>query len=709
MTGGNREGTRLALAWLAPERVVLVGASARAGSVGKAICDNLRAGTGAFALQTVNPRPLDLPGTEHFTTLADLPSGPGLAVVAIPAAAVAGSLRELGSKGIRLAVVITAGLGRESAPGKAMLAAAEAADIRLIGPNCLGLILPHHGLNASFARDMPAAGDLALVSQSGAIATAMVQWARPRGIGFSAVVSVGDMAQTGMDELITLLASDHHTRAILIYLEGLNNGPAFIAAARAAACAKPVIVLKAGRSRAASKATLSHTGALAGAWDVYRAALRKAGAVVVATLDGMFNAASLMDRYPDGAGERLAIITNGGGAGILALDALAGAGGVLAELGAGTLERLDGALACDWSRGNPVDIIGDADGARYAAAIDAVIADEGVDALLVMNCPTGVLAPGEAATATADTVRRWRKNGGSKPVFACWLGDGNRDAAAPTLQAARIPLLATPSQAVTGFGALVQARKASARHAEPEPPAPLQAAIAEARALIARVRADGRRIMSEIEAKQLLHSFGIPVVETRKLSGPDDIASACQGIAPPYALKIVSPDITHKSDFGGVALGLADQAAVKQAAEAMRSHIATRFPDARIEGFALQPMIARKSAHELFVGIATDATFGQIVLFGAGGTAIEVIADKAIGIPPLSAAEARAMIAETAIARLLGGYRHVPPADCDAIAGVIVALSRMATGLPEIAELDVNPLLADAQGVIALDARVVLA
>lgn len=698
----------LALDWLRPERVVLVGASARAGSVGKAICDNLRAGTGDFVLQTVNPKPLDLPGTAHFTTLDQLPGGPGLAVLAIPAKAVAAALRDLGSKGIRLAVVITAGLERESAHGQAMLAAAEAADIRLIGPNCLGLILPHHGLNASFARDMPEAGELAFISQSGAIATAMVQWANPRGLGFSAVASVGDMAQTGMDELIRLFADDPRTRAILIYLEGLADGAAFIAATRAASRTKPVIVLKAGRSRAASKATLSHTGALAGAWHVYRAALRKAGAVTVGTLDEMSNAASLLNRYPEGAGERLAIITNGGGAGILALDALMGTGAALAELGTQTMARLDRELACAWSRGNPVDIIGDADGARYAAAIDAVIADAAVDGLLVMNCPTGVLAPGEAARATADTIGRWREGGRDKPVFACWLGDANRDAAAPIMQAARIPLLATPSQAVNGFGALITARKASERQVEQEPhPAP-KSAIAAAQALIDRVRADGRKIMSEIEAKQLLAAFGIQVVETVRLFGLDDIAEACAQISAPYALKIVSPDITHKSDFGGVALGLADEAAVRQAAEAMRRHIAARFPEARIEGFALQPMIARKSAHELFAGIATDATFGPIVLFGAGGTAIEVIADKAIGIPPLSLHEARDMIAETEIARLLAGYRHVPATDCDAIAGVIAALSRMSLALPDIAELDINPLLADAGGVIALDARIVL-
>ncbi|MEL6877905.1 MAG: acetate--CoA ligase family protein [Pseudomonadota bacterium] len=698
----------LDLAWLSPPRVVLVGASARDGSLGKAVCDNLLEGAGHFVLQTVNPKPLTIPQAEHFTSLADLPHGPGVAVIVIPPHAVADAITALGSKGITLAVVISAGLGRDTGEGAQMLEAASQAGVRIIGPNCLGLIAPHQALNASFARGMPIAGDLAFLSQSGAIATAMLEWAQPREVGFSTVVSVGDMAQTGMGELIDLLAKDDKTRAILLYLEGLSDAPAFMQAAQRASQIKPVIALKAGRTRAARQAALSHTGALAGSWDVYRAAFRESGIVTVDTLDAMFDAASLLHRYPDPPGKRLAIVTNGGGAGILAVDALAGTGAILAELSADTLARLDAALPPTWSHGNPVDIIGDADAARYEAAVRAVLSDTGVDAVMVMNCPTALLDPGEAARATARAVESARSEGISKPVFGCWIGDENFARSAPILQAARIPVLATPADASNGFGSLVHAREARQRTGGPTKTSVSEAVIAEAKNLLESVKQDGRKILSEIEAKRLLSLFAIPVTETRLIADPDEIDEACATIAGPYALKIVSPDITHKSDHGGVALGLSDARSVRRSAQAMRAHIAQAFPDARIEGFALQPMIARKAAHELFAGIATDPTFGPIVLFGAGGTAIEVIADKAIGLPPVTSRQARRMISETRIARLLGGYRHIPATDLAAVEAVLVELSEMAIALPEISELDVNPLLADADGVIALDARVIL-
>ncbi|NVE96007.1 acetate--CoA ligase family protein [Altererythrobacter lutimaris] len=694
--------------WLKPERVVLVGASSKLGSVGQVIGANLQSGSRAFKLQTVNPQQIDWSGTTHFNSLSAIPMGPGLGVVAIPAQGVSEAIATLGKKGIRYAVVISAGLERGSELGNKMLNAARDTGVRLIGPNCLGLILPHHRLNASFARSMPAAGDLALLSQSGAIATAMLEWAEPREVGFSAVVSVGDMAQTGMGELIEIFAQDAETRAILIYLEGLNDAQRFMEAARKTTLTKPVIVLKAGRSQMAGRAALSHTGALAGSWDVYRAAFREAGIVAVDTLEDMFDVASLLSCYPEGAKENLAIITNGGGAGILAVDAMARTGARLADLSDKTVNELNAFLPTVWSRANPIDIIGDADASRYSMTIETVLADPGVDALLVMNCPTGLLKPGEAAQATVDSVERARKGGSDKPVFGCWLGDANFAAASQQLNESRIPIFSTPSDAVRGFSALLQIRRASAKASSSEVEVSNPKTMAQAQALMQSVKNDGRRILSEIEAKTLLAEFGIPVVETRLIACEDDFQEACAAIKPPYALKIVSPDITHKSDFGGVALGLSNASAVRRAAEAMKKHISDAFPDARLDGFAIQPMVARKSAHELFAGLAQDTTFGPIVLFGAGGTAIEVIADKAIGLPPVSSRQAQEMIAATRISRQLAGYRHVPQADLVAITKVLEALSRLAVTLPEIAELDVNPLLADADGVVALDARVIL-
>ncbi|MHA6332834.1 acetate--CoA ligase family protein [Qipengyuania sp. CAU 1752] len=692
--------------WLRPRRVVLVGASGEKGSVGHAVLTNLLRGADQFDLHTVNPRVMDIEGTTCHTSIEDIPDGPALAVVAIPAQAVPAALTSLAGKGISLVVIISAGLGGETQLGREMLQVAGEAGIRLIGPNCLGIILPHLHINASFASGDAPAGGLALVSQSGAIASAMVEWAAPRGVGFSAILSIGDMAQTGIDELITLMAADPQTRAILIYLEGLRDGHAFLEAARAATSIKPVIVLKAGRGADAGRAALSHTGALAGPWDVYRAAFREAGAVAVDSLDGLFDAAAILDDIPAVGGERLAIVTNGGGAGVLAVDALAAVPGELSILSEETITRLDMVLPSGWSRANPVDIIGDAGAERYVAALKAMMADDAVDAVLAINCPTGLLERGEAARAVAKVAEGTQS---CKPILACWLGDANADASREIFAAAGIPDFATPTQAIHAFGYAVAASRAHRQPVHADLAAPPPGACATGDAIIEAVLADGRRVLSEIEAKALLKAFGVPVVPTRPATTPDEAARVCSTMEGPYVLKIVSRDITHKSDFGGVALGLADAAAVKQAAEGMAKTIGKRFPEARIEGFAVQPMIRRKAAHELFAGIAVDPAFGPIVLFGAGGTAIEVINDKAIGLPPLSLTRARELIDETRISRLLSGYRNVPAIDRVALAQVITALSAMALALPKIAELDINPLIADADGVVALDARVVLA
>ena len=691
--------------WLLPRRVILVGASQEEGSVGHAVLDNLLRGAGRFDLHAVNPHALTVPGATCHTSIDGIPAGRALAVIAIPARLVPGTLRELAAKGIAFAVVISAGLGRNTEPGREMLQAARETGIRLIGPNCLGILLPHLGINASFASGDAPAGELALLSQSGAIASAMVEWAAPRGVGFSAILSIGDMAQTGLDELVTLFAADPQTRAILIYMEGLEDGQAFIKAARAAIAVKPVIVLKAGRGAAAGRAAMSHTGALAGSWDVYLAAFREAGIVVVDSLDALFEAAAFLDDVPDIAGERLAIVTNGGGAGVLALDAMTATSAQVATLSDDTVTRLDKVLPAGWSGANPVDIIGDAGAERYRAAMAAVLEDEGVDAVLAMNCPTGLLVPGEAARAVVEVVMDSPR---AKPLLACWLGDANQASSREVLDAARIPEFATPAQAVHAFGYAVAAHRARMKCVTDDAGAPDGAAIALGEAILDAVLADGRQLLSEIEAKRLLAAFGIPVVPTQFAETPEAAAQVCAAIPAPHVLKIVSPDITHKSDFGGVVLGLADAAAVRHAAEGMARTIGARFPDARIEGFAVQPMIRRKAAHELFVGIASDPAFGPIVLFGAGGTAIEVINDKAIALPPVSRARAEELIAETRIARLLSGYRNVPATDRVAVASVIAALSQMALALPRISELDINPLIADADGVIALDARVVL-
>lgn len=689
-------------ALLRPGAVMLVGASHDTSKPGGAILRKLASADRSFALHAVNPRPIEVAGAQWSASIAAVPEPCELAVVALAAALVPDTIAALAAKGVRVAVVLSAGLGADSKLGQLTLAAARASGIRIVGPNCLGLIVPGVGLDAAFAADDARPGKLAFLSQSGALVTAVLDWADSRGIGFSALVSVGDMLDVGLDELLALFGEDGDTSAILIYLEGLRDARPLLRALRAVTPRKPVIVLKAGRTREGVRAARSHTGALAGSYDVYCAALRQAGAVMVESLEELFDAAAVLARSAPLAGESLAIVTNGGGAGILAVDAMDGLPGRLAELSAETIVRLDGALPATWSRGNPVDIIGDAGVERYRAAVSQVAADPGVDALLVMNCPTAVVDSAAIAGTLAQDLRDC-----GKPVLACWLGDGNARRARTAFAAGGIALFETPGEAIRGYSYLVQAARA-ARQVRPAGGEPSQALLAEARALVAAVRADGRLTLSELEAKALLALFGVPVVPTAEAATPAEVAAACARLPAPYAVKIVSPDLTHKSDIGGVALGLSDAPAAQAAAEAMFARIRTARPEARLQGFSVQPMIRRKQAHELFAGVATDPAFGPVLMVGAGGTAVEVLADRAIRLPPLDRQEAEAMLSETRISQLLSGYRDVAPTRREAVVEVLLALSGLVRLLPEIAELDVNPLLADAEGVIALDARVIL-
>ncbi len=690
-----------------PRSVALVGASMRPGSVGQVVLANILGNGFAGAIHAVNPKPIDMPGVRWSASIEALPAAVDLAVVVTPADTVPDIIGRLGAIGCRTAVVISAGVTEASGLREAMLDAAKPYMLRVIGPNCLGVLMPQVGLNASFARTETRTGRLALISQSGALVTAILDWASAREIGFSGIVSVGDMADVDLGDLIDLFASDPETDGILLYVEGATNPGKFISAARAAARVKPVIAIKAGRTAGARKAALSHTGALAGSYEVYQGVFRRAGIVMVETLTDMFDAAETLCRTQHIAGNRLGIVTNGGGAGILAADALGSTQGVLATLDGATVTGLDARLPRGWSRSNPVDIIGDAHADRYTAAITAVLDDPAIDAVLVMYCPVAVTAPGDIATALANAVSDARGRGNRKPVLACWLGDANAGVARPILSAADIPLFNTPDDAVRGFGYLLAAKEAhDGLMGTPSTAGELANDGVSARAIIARVRADGRDLLDEVEAKALLATFGIPVVATQFAPTADAVASVCADMAGPFAVKIVSPQLSHKSDVGGVALDLADGKAAVEAARAMHERIAREHPEARIDGFAVQPMVRRPGAQEMIVGIADDPGFGPVLMVGAGGKAVELLKDRSFGLPPLDDRLARQMIAGTRISKLLAGYRDEPPADIAGVSAVLCALSTMAIELPEIAELDINPLLVDSRGVVALDARI---
>ena len=694
---------------LSPGSVVVVGGSDRPGSVGQVVVSNLLVGAFPGVLHVVNPRRVTITGVLWSPSIDRLPSVPDLAVVITPGPAVPKVIAQLGARGVKVAVVISAGITHANGLREAMLEAAKPSGLRIIGPNGLGLLVPPARLNASFARGAAATGPLALISQSGALISGIVDWASTRDIGFSGIVSVGDMAEADLGDLIDLFAADPRTDAILMYVEGVTNPAKFMSAARAAARIKPVIALKAGRTAAAGKAALSHTGALAGAYDVHAAAFERAGVVMVESLSDLLDAAAALSSRAAPPGPRLAIVTNGGGAGILALDAMTATGARLADLSPETLSRLDAALPEGWSHGHPVDVMGDAHADRYRAALDIVLEDTGVDAVLVINCPTALSSPDEIAKDLVAGLAQAPARRSHKPILACWLGDANRQAVSPMFAAARIPLFDTPAAAIRGFGCLVAAQRARARLTDaPTGHVELAGDRAAAQDLIASARAEGRTLLNEVEAKALLAAYGVPVVATRFAATADDVGQACGGLKAPYAIKIVSPRISHKSDVGGVILDLANADEAVAAARAMAERIGQEHPEFDIDGFAVETMAVRAGSHELLVGIADDATFGPVIMVGAGGKAVEVLNDKALGLPPLDDALARTMIERTRISRLLAGYRDEPPADVTGVVAVLEALSAIAVDLPDILELDINPLLVNAQGVLALDARIVI-
>lgn len=704
---GRAMTTRNLLLLFQPRSIAVIGASDRSGSVGATVIRNVLEGGFDGPIWPVNPRHRTIAGRIAYRSASELPAAPELAVVCTPPAAVPAIVAELGQCGTRAAVVLTGGLAREkTADGRtltaAMLEAARPYLLRVLGPNCVGLLVPGIRLNASFAHAQALPGNIAFVSQSGALATALLDWARSNGVGFSHFVSLGDSADVDFGDVLDYLGSDPDTRAILLYMEAVTSARKFMSAARAAARNKPVIAVKAGRVAEAAKAAASHTGALAGTDSVYDAALARAGILRVATTLDLFDAAETLARLRPPGGERLAILTNGGGPGIMATDALIAEGGRLARLSEPTMRELDQHLPATWSRGNPVDIIGDAPVGRYVAALAALLADAGSDAVMFIHAPTAIVPAEEIARACAPLIQRSQRN-----VFACWLGGDGMKQADAVFSAAGIPTYATPESAVRGFLTLVKYRRAQERLMQ-TPPSVAEGFgpdAAAARAVIEAALGEARDVLTEHEAKQVLAAYGIPVVETRIARSVDEAAGIAGQLGFPLALKILSPEISHKSDVGGVMLNLESVPEVRAAAEAMLRRCAERRPQARLTGFTVQQMVQRGGAHELILGAAADPVFGPIILFGQGGTAVEVIGDRAVELPPLNLALARELVQRTRVARLLAGYRDRPAVDLDVLCLALVKVSQLVADLPEVIELDINPLLADEKGIVALDAR----
>lgn len=691
-----------------PQSIAVIGASDRPQSIGATVMHNLLEGGFEGPVWPVNPKHEKVAGQLAFRDVASLPGPPDLAVICTPAPTVPAIMSDLGRRGTRAAIVITAGLSADHAPGEpslkqAMLDAAKPHLLRILGPNCVGLLVPGIGLNASFAHTSALPGQLAFVSQSGALTTALLDWAKSRGIGFSHFISLGDSADVDFGDVLDYLGSDPGTRAILMYMESVQSARKFMSAARAAARNKPVLLVKAGRAPEGARAAASHTGALAGSDAVFDAAVRRAGMLRVATLTDLFAAAETLARARPFKGERLAIMTNGGGAAVLAADALSLGGGMLAGLSGESMRQLREFLPPTWSQGNPVDIIGDAPVERYVRTLQILLADSGVDAVLLMHAPTAIVPSVQIASACVPLMQQ-----AVQPVLGCWLGGEAVEQARSLCAQAGIPSYETPEQAVGGFLQLADFHRNQALLMQTPPSLPqgFIPDLAAARRLIDGVLADGRTLLSEPEAKALLAAYAIPVVQTRVVADAEQAGRASVEIGFPVVLKILSPDISHKSDVGGVALKLESRQEVVQAAQGMLQRVAALRPDAALAGFTVQAMVRRPHAHELIVGAATDPIFGPVILFGQGGVAVEVIGDRAVALPPLNLALARDLISHTRVSRLLAGYRDRAAIDHGALEQVLLKVSQLICDCPEVAELDINPLLADDQGVIALDARV---
>jgi acetyltransferase len=691
-----------------PETVALIGASGTPGSVGSILMRNLMENPFGGVVYPVNPQRRAVHGVHTYPRLADVPERIDLAVIATPAAIVPGIVRECVDSGVKGAIIISAGFAELGAAGRQLeeeILTITQGRMRVIGPNCLGVIHPPSRFNASFAAAMPAAGKIALLSQSGAICTAILDWSRERNVGFSAFVSVGSMIDVDFADLIDYFAEDPHTTSIILYMESIGRARKFLSAARAVARSKPIIVVKSGRHEAGARAAASHTGALAGADAVFDAAFRRAGVLRVTTIPDLFDMAAILAMQPAPRGPALAIVTNAGGPGVMATDALMLAGGQLAELTADSRDALDRVLPPFWSHANPVDILGDATPERYRAAVEICARDRNVQGLLVLLSPQAMTDPTETARQLAPFARLE-----GKPILASWLGGAEVRQGRGILSAAGIPSYASPEAAIGAFLKMVQyQRNQELLYEKPQALPDVWSPDSDrVRRILAVARAEARTLLTEVEAKDVLAAYEIPVTPTVACRTADEAVVAAARIGYPIVLKLLSRTITHKTDVGGVQLDLADEGAVRQAYERIRANLAERGQADAMEGVTVQPMI-RSQGYELIIGSSVDRQFGPVVLFGAGGVLVEVDPDRALGLPPLNETLARRLMERTRIYRALKGVRGQRPVPMDQLESLLVRFSQLVADFPQIAEIDLNPVLAGADQIIGLDARVLLA
>ncbi|MET3129803.1 acetyltransferase [Oxalobacteraceae bacterium GrIS 1.11] len=690
-----------------PRSLALIGASAKPLGIGATALANLLGGGFGGPIWLVNPKYHELSGLRCHAKVSALPQAPELALICTPPATIPGLIRELGARGTKAAIVMTGGLDLPGAGGKnvrqAMLDAAKPHLLRILGPASLGLLAPHIGLNASFAHRGALPGKIAFVSQSGALAGAVLDWAAARGIGFSKFIALGGGADIDFGDLLDYLAGDSETGAILLYMHDLRCARKFMSAARVAAGGKPVIVLRAGREASGAGGAASQTAALADADAVYDAAIRRAGMLRVHSTEELFDAVETLAHAKPQRGKRLAILTNGAGLGVMAVDTLISGGGRLAALSPDTVVQLERVLAPADARANPVDVGDDAPLERYLAALRPLLAEPQSDALLLLHAPTAMASSEALAQAVAPLAQA-----AGLTVLSCWLGGAAVAPARQVFARAGLPSYDTPEKAVRAFMQIVQYRRNQKLLMEVPAQMPAAPQRALARAIVARALAAGADALDECQSKAVLAAYGIPVVAGGVAADIERALALASEIGYPVALKIRAPGLRHKAEVGGVALDLETPDMLRAAAGAMLGRVGRLRPDLVPGGFTVQAMARRPQAQELIVGVTGDAVFGPVILVGQGGAAVEVTADRALGLPPLNMVLARDMVRRTRVAKLLAGYGGRPPADLEAICRTLIQVAELAADIGELAELDINPLLADADGVLALDARIVL-
>ncbi len=694
----------------APRTVAVIGASESEGSVGRTILWNLISNPFGGTVFPVNPKRSSVLGIHAYPKIADVPAQVDLAVIVTPALSVPGVIEECVQAGVKGAIIISAGFKEIGKAGaqleEKILRRARSAQMRIIGPNCLGVMSPLTGLNATFAKGMARPGNVGFISQSGALCTAVLDWSFRENVGFSAFVSIGSMLDVDWGDLIYYLGDDERTKSIVIYMETIGNAQSFLSAAREVSLTKPIIVIKAGRTAAAAKAAASHTGSLAGSDDVLDAAFRRCGVLRVDTLSHLFSMAEVLSKQPRPRGRRLTIVTNAGGPGVLATDALVEGGGELATLSEETINALNEVLPRHWSHNNPIDILGDADPARYTAAVKIAVADPESDGLLVILTPQDMTSP----TQTADQMRQVVANA-QKPVLASWMGGPDVMAGVDILNRANIPTFDYPDMAARIFNYMW--RYTYNLRSIYETPALPVASEAEAtnqlRAteLIDTIRKKGRTILTEYESKQILAAYGIPTVETHLATTPDEAVAIAEKLGYPVVLKLNSETITHKTDVQGVQLNLQNAQGVRQAYATIQKSVEAHAGAEHFQGVTVQPMV-KLDGYELIIGSSQDAQFGPVLLFGTGGTLVEVFKDRALALPPLNTTLARRMMEQTKIYEALKGVRGRKPVDLEALDRLMVRFSSLVVEQPRIKEIDINPLLASPEQIIALDARIVL-